>query len=342
MVAISAVATAATSGRFTFPWLVFVAWVSLGLGCEIVDLVWSLGRSRNRGVPAGATPPDGIVGFFGIPGLRGIPNVRDARFRRFSGFEGADAELGSKASITRRAPAMLGRVVLVSLFVGKNGTRWSDEEIANALASLEKAGSWLEKEAIAWGAPINFDVLDTYFEEEDEQSDAVDMAVVAEGDGTGLFEARAVENAMAAASRAVTKLRFHGVAEWIDRIGSRIQPDATIWILHVRSAGRSHAIPELLTPLPGRHLAVCYARYADFPSPLIGPASVDSLTYAHEILHLFGATDKYKMPLSRFRHGTVSDRDIMRLSQPTLARSRIEGLTASEIGWATGAQRSRR
>ena len=54
---------------------------------------------------------------------------------------------------------------------------------------------------------------------------------------------------------------------------------------------------------------------------------------AHEVLHLFGASDKYGVPLDSFRSGQVTHRDIMRMDARRLERLRVDPLTASEVGW---------
>ncbi len=80
-------------------------------------------------------------------------------------------------------------------------------------------------------------------------------------------------------------------------------------------------------------LAVCYPRESSFPEPLTGSPRVDPVTVVHEMLHLFGATDKYGRSLRDFAPGSVSSREVMRLSETRLSRLRIDPSTAEEIGW---------
>ncbi len=96
------------------------------------------------------------------------------------------------------------------------------------------------------------------------------------------------------------------------------------------------AIPDDLTELIGVSLALCYAREANFPEPLHRPPYTDPVTVVHELLHLFGASDKYAVPLSSFPPGSVTSRDVMRLDSSRLERLRIDRATAAEIGWTTG------
>ena len=48
------------------------------------------------------------------------------------------------------------------------------------------------------------------------------------------------------------------------------------------------------------------------------------MTVVHELLHLFGATDKYGRSLRDVPPGTVTSRDVMRLSETRLSRLRID------------------
>jgi hypothetical protein len=87
--------------------------------------------------------------------------------------------------------------------------------------------------------------------------------------------------------------------------------------------------------LEGVALAVCYLREASFPEPLPRNASarVDPVTVVHELLHLFGASDKYGHPLREFEPGTVTRHEVMRLSESRLSRLRIDERSARELGW---------
>jgi len=86
----------------------------------------------------------------------------------------------------------------------------------------------------------------------------------------------------------------------------------------------------------GVSLAVCYARDENFPEPLDGPPFTDPVTIVHEVLHLFGASDKYGVPLRSFAPKSVTNREVMRLDENSLIRLRIDPLTAREIGWLVG------
>ena len=129
------------------------------------------------------------------------------------------------------------------------------------------------------------------------------------------------------------RLGFRDASDLTQAIEGRFQADATVWLLHLRRAGTSLAMIDCETSLQGVNLAVCYCREASFPEPLDGLARTDPVTVVHELLHLFGATDKYNYPLKEFERGSVSSREVMRLSEVRLSRLRVDRLTAREIGW---------
>ena len=147
---------------------------------------------------------------------------------------------------------------------------------------------------------------------------------------------------LAIASRASARHGFADMAELAGRIRGRLDVDAQAWLLHLRGAGRSMAIPAGDSALAGVDLAVCFSREASFPEPTSGGGRVDPLTVVHELLHLFGATDKYGVPLADFPGDTVTRDDIMRMDHETLDRLRVDDRTASEIGWGDLARAPRR
>src|SRR5205823_4497898 len=78
-----------------------------------------------------------------------------------------------------------------------------------AHASLVRAGEWSEREAARWRARVNVVLPRTYFAVVEEgPDDDVEMTFVAEGEGVGPFEARAVTKALIDTSRAAARLGF--------------------------------------------------------------------------------------------------------------------------------------
>jgi len=309
-------------------WMSFFALAVMG---EVVILIRRIRRLPPPSDPIDTRPADGRVEVTAILGVRGEANLRDPRFRRFLALE---AEEGPTRTANRRAPPPLsGRVVLVSAFIGRDGTDWSAAEVAGAHAALTRAGEWIERQAIRWEAPVNVALAETYFAMKDDHAEDVEVTFVPEGDGAGPFEADAAVKAVAAFSRAARCLGFRDAVDLTDQARRRVEADALVWVMHPRRAGRSHAVRHDDDTLPGVALAVCYPREANFPEPLAGPPFVDPVTIVHELMHLFGASDKYGVPLRTFPPRSVTPRDVMRLNFESLPRLRVDPLTAAEIGW---------
>jgi len=282
--------------------------------------------------------PDGIVDIVPTRGVIGKVNERDPRFTAFLNLESTEQVLAfpSRPIHDRSLPVMLGRVAMISVFLGRDGRTWTDREIAAAHAAMIEAGLWLEREADRYKAPLNVSLAEIYFVADAEEPDDVEMTFVVEGSGKGPIEARAVTKALIDLSRAAAQLGFQNAQDWVARINSRVEADVHVWILHPLRMGRSLAIPLDLTELEGVSLAVCYAKEASFPEPLSGFVFTDPVTIVHELMHLFGATDKYGTPLGSFPADSVTSHDIMRLSKTQLSRLRVDPRTAVEIGWAAG------
>src|SRR4051794_27580468 len=259
-----------------------------GLATEVAGLARPR-RPSPRSRPSGTgEPADGRVELRPLAGVVAEPYPHDPRFRRFVALDPSAAVPDRPAP--SGPPPLLGRVAIFSVFLGQDGRAWSDDEIARAHDALIRAGGWLEREAMRWGAPLQVELVDTDFVADDPEPDEVEIAFVPEGDGAAPFEVHATTKALTAFSRAAARLGFADAADLIARAGRRVEADARVWLLHPRRAGRSHAVPEADTPWPGVSLAIAYAREASFPEPLAGPPRPDAVTYAHELLHLFGAT----------------------------------------------------
>ena len=267
--------------------------------------------------------------------MRGEPNPSDPRFRRFVALEpGRRVRDRSRDRGPARSPPLLGRVVLFSVFIGRDGRPWSEAEIARAHAAMLRAGAWIEREAIRWDAPVNLELAETYFVADDDEPEDVEVAFSPQGETMQPFEADAVTKALIDASRAATRLGFRDAAALIAEINPRVEADARVWLLHPRQAGHSLAVPLDETELAGVSLAVCYAREANFPEPLTGPPFTDPVTIVHELLHLFGASDKYGVSLRSFPPRSVT---LARSCASTSRRSRAPDRPVdrrAEIGWS--------
>lgn len=291
------------------------------------------GQTAREPVSPVVNPPSGVVR---LPFEPVEANPSSPRHARYVGpFRDADRTPDRPGMPWRRTPCppLRGRVVLVSLFLGADGRGWADDEVARHLASLERAARWMEEEAGRYGVEVGVGVADVYFAVDGETSEEVDIQVAQSGGEVGLFEADMGVRAITLMSRAAASLGFRDAVDFVQEVAARL-PGATVaWLLHLRLAGRSYAVPLDRTDLEGVSLAFCHARQANFTEPLIRPPVPRAAVLAHEVLHLFGAQDKYGWPLSHFRPGGVTDRDVMRLESERLPDLRVDPLTATELGW---------
>lgn len=319
---------------------VWLTIVGLGFLVLVVEIVRMVARSNRRPETANArrparinNPPGGIIPL-GLEPKES--NIRDPKRARFVGPFTRDEETADRPPMpwTKTAsPPLLGRVVLVSMFVGADGRWWTDSEIARQLDSLERAARWMEKQAGRHGAKVGVGLADVYLSVEGEPTPDVAIGFESEGIDFGPYEEGSAVRALTLMSRAAAELGFHDAADFVQEIRARL-PDATpVWLLHVRQAGRSMAVPLDLTELEGVSLALCFAREASFTETISRPPIPDAATLAHETLHLFGASDKYGLPLDSFPPGEVTERDIMRLDYDRLEQLRVDPLTARELGW---------
>ena len=309
-----------------------------GLGVELLILIVGDRPRDPRLIPSRPfRAADGVVEVLAVRGVVGEALAPGSPWQRFiqldpSGFDSPDKFEPSRL-VGMGDPPLMGQIVLISTFVGRDGRRWSPREIANAHESLRSVGRWLEREAIARNVPLNVGLADTYFEALDDHDEPIEIGYVGEGDSFGPMENHASTKAVASVSRVAAALGFLDIADLVTRINPRVDADSCAWLVHVKRRGRSYAIPAGEGMVDGVGLAICYAREASFPAPLLGTARVDPTTVVHELLHLCGASDKYGVPLETYGPGLVSRQDVMRLDEERLNRLRIGKLTASEIGW---------
>ncbi|MDG3004094.1 hypothetical protein [Paludisphaera mucosa] len=312
-----------------------------GLVLLTVELIRLILRARRESRPLATGVARGPIanpalGPVELPMEPREPNPHAPRYFRYLGPFRDDQRAEVRPAMPWRrvaCPPLRGRIVLVSLFVGADGRAWSDEEIARHLASLGRAARWMEEQAGRYGAALGVGLADVYFQVDGDPTPETDVVVAQSGGEVGLFEADSTARALTIMSRAAATLGFRDAVDFVQEVAARL-PGATVaWLLHLRLAGRSYAVPLDRTELDGVSLAFCHARQANFTEPLIRPPVPRAGVLAHEVMHLFGAEDKYGWPLSRFPPGSVTRRDVMRLESERLSELRVDPLTAGELGW---------
>ncbi len=307
-----------------------LAWVLIALASEVVSLIRGLLAGSG---PRDLSPPDGEVGLVWVPGFEIKPNEVDPRV----GLLVQPVVISPLALAEEAAPVvpLLGKVVIITIFIGRDDASWTDTEIAGCLGSVVTAGRWIEAEAIRWGVPLNLELATAYLVGDDASERPTELALGSDGqvDDTSVEATRRMIRSI---MQVLHPVGFDRPSELLEVVKQRLGADAVVGLVHPRSAGRSFVYSHNLSEVRlAAGLAICYPRYADHDTTLTRkPPATDPTTIAHELLHLFDATDKYDVPLSRFAKREVTRRDIMRLERNTLSHLRIDQLTAREIGWA--------
>ncbi len=224
------------SGRWEIVLSTFlVLWVISGL-FEL--MARPVPAEKGPACPDEQRPADGRVDVVALAGVAAEPNPVDPRFGRFRAIAAPQSVLAPPPS----RPRLRGRIVFVSLFVGRDGTSWSDQETARTCRALERAAGWIEREAARWHAPVNVDLAGTYFLADDPVPEEVLIEHALEEHADGLFEQDAEVKAISSASRAAAALGFRDVADLIGQISTRLPAAQPVWLLHPRRAGRSIAV----------------------------------------------------------------------------------------------------
>ena len=305
----------------------------------IVLIAGTLILFRSQGLesaPISTRPADGLVEFVAAAGVRVEANSSFPEVGRFGGFLDAGPHPSVPIKPFRAAPSLMGEVALWSIFIGRDGKNWSQVEIVDAIRATERAGLWIESEASRHEASVNVRVVATYFEGLDPLEHDVEVGFQQNGREMGPHEGNAEVQAIASASRVAQLHGFTDLIDLVQKVQSRVPADRHAWILHVRREGQSFAVVPADSPIPGLSLAYCYVRETSFSGVLGRFGLVDAVTIAHELLHLFGASDKYGVPLSEFPPGSVGPKDVMRLNYERLSQLRVDPLTALEVGWPQG------
>lgn len=240
-------------------------------------------------------------------------------------------------SSPREVPQLRGEVVVASLFAGAYGRNWSDEEVGRVQQVLARALGWIEGEARAWGESVAIDGTGEVFRAPSPAgmtAEPVPLTRASQEWEEWLMEADEPARDLAHASRSVSRVGKRDFIELVEEVGrKRGEASAVVWIFHPLRQGQPYALASDHSPIPGVAVAVCPALDDSQSGPLLGDIGPDPVTYAHELLHLFGATDKYGTSLASFDRELVTSRDVMRDTFGRLSSMQIDPLTARELGW---------
>jgi len=212
------------------------------------------------------------------------------------------------------AAVLTGSVVLYNLFLSDEASSWPDKEKAKAQRKMKAAARFLRKRADRHG--IELDVALATAEDV-----AYDRDIP-----TDLFADPTWTE------RAIKKSAGGGANELVARLKQRHKADHVLLVLHVNKPGLSYNLSyydDVDSTYTAERL-VCFTRYPDRRRSV-------AATYAHEILHGFGAGELY------FPFDVNGDRkelaerlfpdDVMFRVDPKLGKLEIGPYTAYRIGW---------
>lgn len=191
--------------------------------------------------------------------------------------EGTDEGWQNNLSPQGSARFLQDNVVLVSIYLIDGSSRFTKEEIAYTRDAIDIAAGWMEDKAAEHGVPLN--------------------VICNEQDLTFRFTA----DGMLEESRKEISFKYtNTIGDYLyhfdlDAIKEEYNTDSVGFIIFLPGEGTSFAYPYTATGSRTRD-AVGYYEFANLymydesaPNEYENPA-----TYAHEILHLFGACDLYQ------------------------------------------------
>lgn len=228
----------------------------------------------------------------------------------------SDNPIGSHASSRDNGSAtqLVGSACIYHIFVADNKSDWSQNDLSGVVGAMSKSLDFLSLQARFYGRDISF-------VEETSGIISFDSDIP-----TDMFTNPAwTERVILAASTMSGN-------ELMKELRKRHQVDHVFIILHINKAALSYNLTfyDRVDPLFEAERSVCFTKYPD-------GRSTAAATYAHEILHVFGARDLY------FPYDTDDTRrqqaerlfsdDIMFRVDYDIAKLNIGAYTAYCIGW---------
>ncbi|WP_455714126.1 hypothetical protein [Anaerosporobacter sp.] len=175
------------------------------------------------------------------------------------------------------AKVLEGDTILVSVFVDIKGDKWTEEEKKYCKDSLEEAVTWIEKQGEIYGKQIHF-IYDMNPESDLLYYQSIDFAVESDTEDTNQYD----------------YYRYNKL--WIQEnldiksINKKYGTNSVGYLFFLKDEGTSYTYSHYLEDKNYNKEEMCTiylddsSKYGVYENPA---------TYAHEILHLFGALDLY-------------------------------------------------
>ena len=175
------------------------------------------------------------------------------------------------------AKLLEGDNILISIFVDINGDEWTEEERQYCKDSLEKAVSWIEGEGETYGKQICF-LYDMESQSDLLYSQSIDFKVDSDSEDSNQYR-----------YYLYNKLWIQENID-IDPIKEKYGSDSIGYLFFIKDAGTSYTYSHYIEDrnINKEEMCTIYledsSNYGFYENPA---------TYAHEILHLYGALDLY-------------------------------------------------
>ena len=182
------------------------------------------------------------------------------------------------------ARVLYGKIYVIMIFVGPHDNPWTRSEAERYKAKVAEAEQWLKIQAAKYGKRLEF----------------VNAAFGADGNfcDNDIPEDSDSANAYSYPSSVFLKIGFESRNRFVDWVHDNTDCDQCLSIIFSNTKGRSYASPvtrEYHAYDSETYNLECCLLYRGFKN---SDVETNSATVAHEILHLFGAWDLYRLDSS--------------------------------------------
>ena len=212
------------------------------------------------------------------------------------------------------ASRFIGPVYLVHIFVSDDESAWTDADRQQVWERLSKSYSFLEQQSRRHGREVRF----------------VDEAVI-----DYRYSGRVPLDTFANPEWTETVIRTakgKSGNQWIAQVRSEKQLQHVLFCLHIKKAALSYNL-AYYDHVPAKYRAERMVCFKDYPDGR--PTS--AATYAHEILHVFGAGDLYfpydHVDVRKQLAREIFPDDVMLRVDYDLSHLEIGRFTAYRVGW---------
>ncbi|WP_167958811.1 zinc ribbon domain-containing protein [Anaerosporobacter faecicola] len=190
----------------------------------------------------------------------------------------SNEEASQQERILGSAKELRGKTVLVCCFVQINDDAWTEEEKQYSSDSMKEAVAWIEEQGLAYGQEVDI-VYDLKENSELCYNQTIDFRVESDTEETNQYS-----------YYLYNKFWIQENLD-VDQIKERYQTDNIGYLFFVKDSGTSYTYSHYIEDNNVNKEEMCTIYLKD--SSCLGCYETPA-TYAHEILHLYGALDLYE------------------------------------------------